>query len=258
MSETPSNQMSDLKFKTKKDTVATILGWVTLVLFMAGTYFAIVSPPDKNQGDLVRIMYVHVPTAWVAYLAFAGTAFFSLMYLIQKNRRFDRLAAACSEIGLILMSLTLLGGMLWAKPTFGAYWTWEPKETTTAILLLIYVGYFIVRGMIDDPHRRARVAGVVGVAASLSVPLNYMSTGWWKSLHQGYTVNILGKTSLSADPRMLEALFINLIAFTVLFVYLLRLRGKLAARLERQEDRELEREFQMSQQTSQDTVKGSA
>jgi heme exporter protein C len=122
------------------------------------------------------------------------------------------------------------------------YWIWEPRLTTTALALVIYGGYFIVRGLIEDPERRARVASVIGIAGTLYIPVNYMSVYWWRSIHQTPTVKLLGGTELSADPRMLTALFVMLGAFSLLYFFLLRVRAKLAARVEAREEREFERE----------------
>ena len=221
-----------------RDRLTPVLGVATLIAFTVGLYYALVSPPDANQGDLVRIMYLHVPSAWLSYLAYAGTFLFGLAYLITRRRNLDRLAAASAEIGLLFTALTLLGGSIWAKPTWGTYWTWDPRITTTALSLVIYGGYFIVRGLIEDPDRRARVAAVIGVAGTLYIPVNYMSVYWWRSIHQTPTVQLLGETRLSADPRMLLALFTMLGAFSLLYFFLLRVRAILAARVEEREERQ--------------------
>ena len=215
-----------------RDRLTPTLGAVSLLLLAAGLYLSFASPPDVNQKELVRIYYLHVPTAWVSYLAYGGTMIYSLLYLIRRDTRFDRVAAASAEVGVLMTTLTLFAGSLWAKPTWGTYWTWDPRLTTTAVGLLIYIGYFIIRGLIDDPHRRARVAAVLGVVGTLYIPINYMSVYWWRSIHQTPTVKLLGGLELSADPRMLTAFFTMLAAFTALYFFLVRLRSILAAREE--------------------------
>ncbi|GGJ34271.1 cytochrome c biogenesis protein CcsA [Deinococcus roseus] len=227
-----------------KDKITLGLGLLTLLGVAAGLYFALTSPPDANQKDLVRIMYLHVPSAWTSYIAYFGTMVFSLVYLVGKNRKFDRLAYSSAELGVLMTILTLFGGSLWARPTWGTYWVWEPRLTTTAIGLLIYIGYFIVRGLIEDPHRRARVAAVIGIAGTLYIPVNYMSVYWWRSIHQTPTIQLLGKTHIAADPTMILALSIMTVAFTVMYLYLLRVRATVAARVEAREDRLLEAELQ--------------
>jgi len=223
-----------------KDRLTSALGLLTFLLFVLGLYFAFATPPDQNQGSLVRLMYVHVPAAWLSYIAYGGTFVFGMLYLVTRRRNYDRLAAASAEIGLLFTALTLFGGSLWAKPTWGTYWVWEPRLTTTALSLVIYGGYFIVRGLIEDPARRARVAAVIGVAGTLYIPVNYMSVYWWRSIHQTPTLKLLGKIDWGADARMGLALTVMTVAFTLLYVYLLRLRGKLAARVEAREEREFE------------------
>lgn len=232
---------------TQKDRLTPLLGLCTGLVFLLSSYFIWNSPPDKNQGDLVRIMYIHVPTAWIAYLSFGMTAFWGLGYLFKNDRKFDRLSMASAEIGVLTTFLAIVGGMLWARPTFGVYWTWEPRLTTTALMFLVFIGYFIVRGLIEDPHRRTQVAAVIGIVGSLSVPINYMSVAWWNSLHQGFTVQLLGKTQVSADTQMQWALYSSTLAFTLLYMYFLRLRATLARRIDSQEERDLERERQFAQ-----------
>lgn len=218
-----------------KDRLTAALGGLGLLLLAAGLYLSFVSPPDINQKELVRIYYLHVPAAWTSYLAYIGTMIYSLLYLVRRDTRFDRVALSSAEIGVLMTALALFSGSLWAKPTWGTYWTWDPRLTTTAVGLLIYIGYFIIRGLIDDPHRRARVAAVLGIVGTLYIPINYMSVYWWRSIHQTPTVKLLGKLQLSADPRMLQAFFVMLAAFTVLYFFMVRLRGILAKHEEQRE-----------------------
>lgn len=226
-----------------KDHISMMLGVISLLGLLAGLYFAFTAPLDVNQKELVRIYYIHVPTAWMSYLAYIGTMIFSLVYLFKRHLRFDRLAAASAEIGVLMTALTLFSGSLWARPTWGTYWDWDPRLTTTAVGLLIYVGYFIMRGLLDDVHRRARIAAVLGIVGTLYIPINYMSVYWWRSIHQTPTVRILGKLHISADQEMQIAFFVMLAAFTALYFYLMRLRGIMLAKealiLQREEDLQL-------------------
>jgi heme exporter protein C len=223
-----------------RDRPTLALGLVTLVLILVALVAGFSAPPDANQGTLVRLMFVHVPTAWLSYLAYGGTGLFGLLYLITRRRNFDRLSLASAEIGMLFTVATLVGGMLWAKPTWGVYWVWDARLTTTALSLVIYGAYLIVRGLIDDPARRARVAAVIGVVGTLYVPVNYMSVEWWRGVHQTQTLNLLGKIQWNADPRYLTSLLVMTAAFTLLYFFLLRLRGILAARAEAREEREFE------------------
>lgn len=181
----------------------------------------VVSPPDAEQGNLIRLMYVHVPAAWVAYLAFAVVFVSSIAYLVTKRTRWDRLAAASAEIGVVFTALTIVLGSIWAKPVWGTWWTWDPRLTTTAILLLIYVGYLAVRRLPDSPARRARWAAVVGIVGFVDVPIVHLSVRWWRSLHQA-PARLLGVPDVS--PIMGAALGIGFLAFTLTYVYLMAVR----------------------------------
>jgi heme exporter protein C len=191
----------------------------------------VVSPPDAVQGDLVRLMYVHVPSAWVAYLSFAVVFVASIAYLGTKRIRWDRLAAASAEVGVLFTALTIVLGSIWAKPVWGTWWTWDPRLTTTAIMLLIYVGYLAVRRVPDSPARRARWAAVVGIVGFADVPIVHLSVRWWRSLHQA-PARLLGVPDLA--PAMGVALGVGFLAFTLLYLYLMALRlrvGRLEDRL---------------------------
>ncbi|MFC4452210.1 cytochrome c biogenesis protein CcsA [Deinococcus sonorensis] len=222
-----------------RDRLTPALGLLTLVLMLSGLYIGLSAPPDVNQGTLVRLLFIHVPAAWLSYLAYGGTGLFGLLYLVTRQRRFDRLSHSSAEMGLMFTIATIIVGMLWAKPTWGAYWVWEPRLTTTALSLVIYGGYLLVRGLIDEPERRARVAAVIGIVGTLYVPVNYMAVEWWRGIHQTQTLKLLGGIGFAASPAYGIALTVMTAAFTVLYVYLLRTRGRLAALQEAREEREL-------------------
>src|SRR5439155_21756075 len=146
------------------------------------------TPPDADEGDVFRLIYLHVPSAWLAYAAFAVVFAASIAYLRTSRTRWDRLAAASAEVGVLFTALTLVIGSIWAKPVWGTWWTWDPRLTTTAILLLIYLGYLAVRRLPDSPARRGRWAAVVGVVGFVDVPIVHLSVTWWRSLHQAPAV----------------------------------------------------------------------
>jgi heme exporter protein C len=199
------------------------LGWGALVAVAASAVMSLaVAPPDAEQGDVQRLMYVHVPSAWLAYLSFFIVFVASIAYLRTHRIRWDRLAAASAEVGVLFTALTIVLGMLWGKPVWGAWWTWDPRITTTTILLLIYVGYLAVRRLPESPARRARWAAVIGVVGFVDVPIVQLSVTWWRSLHQGPTVRLLGETTMA--PVMLTALLVAVGAFTLLYSYLIALR----------------------------------
>lgn len=231
----------------KRDLTTTLLGGATAVALLVAVGLGLSAPLDINQGSLVRLMFVHVPSAWLSYLAYGGTGLFGLLYLIRRQRRWDRLAMASAEIGLLFTVVTIVGGMLWAKPTWGTYWVWDARLTTTALSLVVYGGYLLIRTLIDDPERRARVSAVVGIVGTLYVPVNYMAVEWWRGVHQTQTLKLLGKMRFDAAPIYGWVLLVAVVAFTFLYLYMLRVRGALAAREEAREERELMSELGAAQ-----------
>ncbi|MGQ0671122.1 MAG: cytochrome c biogenesis protein CcsA [Actinomycetota bacterium] len=209
-----------------------ILGWAALLALAAsGVMSLAVAPPDAEQGDIQRLMYAHVPAAWLAYLAFAVGFFGSVAYLKTGRIRYDRLAAASAELGVLFTSLAIALGALWGKPVWGTWWTWDPRLTTTALLLMIYLGYLAIRKLPNSPARRARWAAVMGIVGFADVPIVHLSVTWWRSLHQEPTVVRLGGPTIA--PVMLAALVAGLVAFTLVYLYLMALRLRVG-RLEEQ------------------------
>ena len=214
-----------------KSNIEKCLGILALVAMLVGSYVGLaVVPADAAQGNVQRLMYVHVPAAWLAFLAFFVVFVMSVLYLIQRDERWDRVAASSAEIGVMFTVVTLLLGMMWGKPTWGVYWTWDPRLTTTAILLAIYVGYGALRSFADDGEKRARWSAIVGVIGFANVPIVYMSVTWWRTLHQPPS------SPRSVAPDILWTLMLNLAAFTLVYIYLMvrRIRfAKLEGELEK-------------------------
>lgn len=200
-----------------------IMGLLALVLFIVGSVVGLfVVRSDAAMGDVQRLMYVHVPAAWLAMLAFFVVFIMSVLYLVQRNPRWDLIATSSAEVGVLFTALTLALGSLWGKPTWGVWWTWEPRLTTTAVMLMIYIGYLAVRSFADDPDKRARWAAIVGIVGFVDVPIVYLSVYWWRTLHQPPS------SPRSVAPEILFALLLNLLAFTAVYIYLLGRRYKLA------------------------------
>jgi len=179
------------------------------------------SPADRDQRESVRIMYVHVPSAWVAYLAFGVTAVASALYLLRSSHSltWDRLAGASAEIGVLFMGVTLVTGMLWGRLSWGVFWTWDARLTSTAFLFVTFLGYLAVRRLGGTQHQRAKRSAVLAMLGVLEIPLVHFSVRLWRSLHQDATVaRIDGDPDL--DGLMLFSLFVGLIAFTLLYVWL--------------------------------------
>jgi len=220
-----------------------VLGVVTLVMLSwLGLFGLVLSPADVDQGDAVRIMYVHVPTVWLAYLAFIVTAACSALYLFGKRHSlgFDRVAGASAEIGVVFMALTLISGSLWGRITWGVYWQWDARLTTTALLFVTYIGYLAVRGLDGTRERRARRSAVIGLLAVVEIPLVHWSVRLWRSLHQEATI-LDTDLDVDIDGLMLFSLFVGVVAFTLLFVWLLLHRTRTIALDDLLADRGLDR-----------------
>jgi heme exporter protein C len=198
--------------------VAALVGIAWLVVF--GMFL---SPNDHVQKAGVRIMYIHVPSAWLAYLAFGVTGLSSLAYLWKRTRnlQWDRLAGASAEVGVLFMGVTLVSGSLWGRISWGKYWTWDARLTTTAFLFVTYIGYLAVRDLGGSHHQRARRSAVMAALAMLEVPLVHFSVTWWRPLHQNETVEN-GKL----NGLMLFSLFVGVISFTLLYVWLVMHRQR--------------------------------
>lgn len=186
----------------------------------------LVVPPDAVQGDLQRIMYVHVPSAWLAYLAFVVTLVASVAHLITKHLEWDRRAGASAEVGVVFTGLALATGMIWGKPVWGVWWTWDARLVLTAAMFFVYLAYLALRRSVDDPVVRGRRSAVFGIVAALQIPLVHFSVVWWRSLHQPPTVLRPGEPQI--DPPLLFALLMAVVAFTILYAALMRRRVELA------------------------------
>ncbi|MEY3482772.1 MAG: cytochrome c-type biosis protein CcmC [Actinomycetota bacterium] len=211
-------------FVTRAIGIAALLvtAWVVISAFF-------ITPADVQQGDSVRIMYAHVPAAWIAYLAFITTAVASSVSLARRHRTlgFDRVAGASAEVGVLFMGLALVTGSLWGRLTWGTFWQWDPRLTTTLFLFVTYVGYLAVRNIDTDPRRRAKRSAVLALLAVLEIPLVHFSVVLWRSLHQEASVlNTDGDVRL--DDMMLFTLFSGVVAFTLIFVWLVMHRQRLA------------------------------
>jgi len=199
------------------------LGPASVIAALVATAMALVwAPADAVQGDVQRIMYVHVPAAWLAYLAFLVVFVASVGWLWSKRPIFDAIAVASAEIGVLFTALTLIAGSIWAKPTWGVWWTWEPRLLTTAVMFVMYVGYLLLRSLSADPERRATRAAVVGIVAVVNVPIVHLSVTWMNALHQ--LPSVLRPGSPALDDRMLATLIVGVIAFTILYAWMMAVR----------------------------------
>jgi heme exporter protein C len=208
-----------------------ILGLLALLAVIGASVNALfVVPADLNQGDAQRIMYVHVPSAWLAYLSFGVTALAGIGYLWKRDLRLDGVAVSAAEIGVMFTAFAIWGGMMWGKPVWGVYWQWEdPRLTTTALLLALYVGYLLFRRLTDDPARRAARAAVVGIVAAVDIPIVHFSVEWWRGLHQTATFGSPDKILNPAAPSQFVIALVGMVgAFTLAWAWLMIRRYGLA------------------------------
>jgi heme exporter protein C len=198
------------------------LGVVSIVGVLVGLYLALLwAPTEAVMGDVQRIFYFHMPSAWVA-LGPSFTVVFvcSIIYLVKKDLRYDRIAAASAEIGVMFTTITLVTGPLWARPIWGAYWTWDPRLTTTLVLWFIFVAYLMLRASSPPGHKRARLCAVVGIVGWVDVPIVFMSIRWWRTIHP----LLINGQGMNLDSSMAFVLMYCLGVFSLLYVYLLIVR----------------------------------
>lgn len=206
------------------------LGIVTAVAMAVALYliFFVAREADPAMGGpLQRIFYFHVPSAWAAYLAFAMVFLSSIAYLKTGARRWDLVAESAAELGVVFTTIVLVTGPIWARPVWGTWWQWDARLTSALVMWLTYVGYLFLRALAEDPARVGRLAGVVGVVGFVNVPIVHFSVRWWRTLHpSGPTPAELAADSGLGSPELL-AFFTSLIAFTLLFGWLLGVRVRL-------------------------------
>jgi len=169
-----------------------------------------------------------VPSVWVAYLAFVVVFVASIVYLARRADAADRIAHASAEVGVVFTAVTIASGSIWGKPTWGTWWTWDARLTSVAILFVMYLGYLLLRGMIEDRERAARYSAVLGIVAALDLPLIHFSVYWWRTLHQPPSIVKPGAATMPSV--ILAALLVNFAAFTLLYAYFLHTRVRLLRR----------------------------
>ena len=192
---------------------------ILIALYMA----LVIAPREATMGDVQRIFYWHVATAWVGFLAFFVTFVASVAYLRTGRRRWDIIALSSVEVGMAYSVIMTITGSIWAKPVWNTWWTWEPRLTSVTIMLLIYASYLLLRRMIDEPARQARFAAVYGIAGFVSVPITFMAVRWWRTIHPV----ILESEGFNLDSTMLAALIVSVMAFSLFYVVLMVLRSQL-------------------------------
>lgn len=223
------------RFLKLANAVLPVLWVVTITLFAVGLYGALVmAPADYQQGETSRIMYVHVPAAWMALFVYSAMALASAVALIFRHPLADVAAKTAAPIGAAFCFLALATGSLWGKPMWGAWWVWDARLTSMFVLMLLYIGYMAIWAAIDDPHRAAMVARIVALVGVVNVPIVKFSVDWWNSLHQPASVFRMDGPTIA--PSMLWPLLVMGLAYTFLFLTLnlVAMRAEIAARKIRQ------------------------
>jgi heme exporter protein C len=197
-----NNNSASLLFGSLTKAVVTCLLLASLGMAM------VFAPTEETMGHVQRILYIHVASAWMGLLGFAVMGASGLAYLFRRNLAWDHWSHAANEVGWLCSSLTLLTGSLWAHSAWGTWWTWDPRLTTMFVLWALYSSCLIVRGSVDEPHHRARIAGTLAILGLLDLPLVIMATRWFRGIHP---------VSPEMEPGMQVTLLLNIIAFTVFF-----------------------------------------
>jgi heme exporter protein C len=204
----------------------TILSLATVLAFAAAQHLIwFYAPVEASMGVVQKIFYMHMPMAVWSMIAFAVVFAASILYLVRRDPRWDRLAGACAEVGVLFSGLALLTGMLWARPIWNVWWTWDPRLTTTLVMWFVYAAYLVLRASDMGPQRKRLVCAVLGVAAFLDVPLVFVSARYWRSIHPA----VLGAQGGGLEPEMLTTLAAGVVAFGLLAATLVRLRTAQAA-----------------------------
>jgi heme exporter protein C len=206
-------------------------GWIALVLIGVGTVGGLwVAPPDYQQLDAFRIIYFHVPSAWLSQFGYVLMAAAAAVGLVWRIKLAHAVAAACAPIGASFTVVALATGSIWGKPMWGTWWVWDARLTATLVLLFLYFGYMALRAAIDDENRADRASALLAIIGVINIPIIKYSVEWWNTLHQPATISKLGKPAM--DPSMLVPLLIMWLGFTFFFfaVLMVRTRGEIIAR----------------------------
>jgi len=218
------------RFMKLSSTLVPWLGGLALVALAAGLYLGFAAPPDYQQGDTVRIMFIHVPAAWIAMMAYGLMALASLIGLVQRHPLADVAAKAAAPLGALFTALGLITGSLWGRPMWGTWWVWDGRLTSFLLLLFLYLGYIALWNAIEDETRAARAAAILALVGAVNLPIIEFSVDWWTTLHQGESILRKGGPLIASVylwPLALMALGYTLLFFTL---WLLRIRTEIMTR----------------------------
>ncbi len=220
----------------------TLLGLFAAVALAATIGLGLALPPTREQDVLARLIAVHPPLAWAAYLSFGVTALASALYLLPRtrHRRWDHIAASSAEVGVVFTFLTLVTGSIWGRPTWGVWWTWDARLTLTALMFFLYLGYLALRRVPSDSDTRARRSAIAALLSIAVVPVNHFAVEWWRTLHQGRSLaDMAPKDSL--DGEYITVMLLGFVAMTLVYGSLLALRYRIEQRDDATADEALDR-----------------
>src|SRR5271165_1616663 len=197
-----------------------ILGAVAVLLVIAAAYASFyIAPEERTMGLIQRIFYFHVSSAWAGLDAFVICFLANLLYVWKRNQNYDWLGVSAAEVGLVLTTVVLITGPIWAKPAWGIYWTWDARLTSTFVLWLLYISYLLLRSLIEEPERRALLSALFGIFAFIDVPLVFFSISWWRTQHPAPV--IMGGPGSYLDPTMNKVFLFNVLAMHVFAAFLI-------------------------------------
>ena len=199
-----------------------LLGGAAFVALATTVVLGLRLPPTREQGPYARLIAIHPPLAWASYIAFGVCAVASALWLWRRTRaaKWDRLAVASAELGVVFCALTLVTGSIWGRPTWGVWWTWDARLTSTALLLAMFIGYLALRRVASDPDTRARRSSIAALVAVADVPIVHFSVDWWRTLHQGRSLAQLTPQS-DLDGSYVAVMLLGFLAMTLVYAWLL-------------------------------------
>jgi heme exporter protein C len=203
-----------------------VLGAVVVLLVMASAYADFfVAPTERSMGEIQRIFYLHAPSGWAGMTAFFVCFVANLCYVLGRKQKWDWIAVSAAEVGLAFTTVLLITGPIWAHPVWGIWWTWDARLTSTFILWMLYIAYLLLRGMVEEPDRRALLSAIFGIFAFIDVPLVFGAIRWWRTQHPQPV--IMGGPGSGLEPTMRAVFFFSVLAMHALMVLLLSERYRL-------------------------------
>lgn len=233
-------QATAARQRTTSSAATRLLGGAAVISLLTTVVLGLGLPPTDEQGAYARLIAIHPPLAWAAYLAFGVTALASVAYLVPRtrHRRWHHMAGASAEVGVVFTALTLATGSIWGRATWGVWWVWEARLTLTALLFFLFLGYLALRRVEGDPDTVAKRSAIAALLAVLVVPVNHFAVEWWRTLHQKRSVTLAPQENL--DGNYIAVMLLGFVAMTLMYAWLTLHRTRLEQRLDEAGDVSLE------------------